>query len=80
MRWVGVVVAEKGGTGGRERGDRGGGAFSLFVDWEDWEEDSWLEDCSGLIGVSWSFSRGGNAPGRGIDGMGKSLWTILISY
>jgi len=40
MRWVGVVVAENAGTGGREGGDRGGGAFSLLVFCDDWEEDS----------------------------------------
>ena len=61
MRWVGVDVAEKGGTGGRDGGDRGGGAFSLLVVCEDWDE-SWLEGRSGLNGVSGSFSEGGNSP------------------
>lgn len=41
MRWIGVVVAENAGTGGREGGDRGsGGAFSLSVFCDDWEEES----------------------------------------
>ena len=48
IRWVGVVVAENVGTGGRGGGDRRGGAFSLLVFSDDWEDDSWLEDWSGL--------------------------------
>ena len=48
MRWVGVAAAENAGTGGREGGDRVGGAFSLLVFCDDWEEESWLEGRSGL--------------------------------